>query len=198
MSREALHESLSAVMDNEADELELRRVLAAEGDMEMRSTWSRYQIARAAMHKELIEPRLDIASAVSAAIADEPTIASVKPQRFAWRNVGRLAVAASVTVAVLAGVRLYKQSEVAGPQIAQQPAQPAIVAPLANQGPAVLAGYSQAAAPEAQVQGAQSATEEWHEKRLPDYVRQHAQQAAFGGGTEGALPYARAASVEDR
>jgi len=26
MSREALHESLSAVMDNEADELELRRV----------------------------------------------------------------------------------------------------------------------------------------------------------------------------
>merc|ERR1712110_362970 len=115
MSREALHESLSAVLDNEADELELRRVLSAEGDNEMRSTWSRYQIARAAMHKELIEPRLDIASAVSAALADEPAITAVKPQRFAWRNVGRLAVAASVTVAVLAGVRLYNQSEVAGP-----------------------------------------------------------------------------------
>ena len=199
MSREALHESLSAVMDNEADELELRRVLAAEGDMEMRSTWSRYQIARAAMHKELIEPRLDIASAVSAAIADEPVIVSAKPQRSAWRNVGRLAVAASVTVAVLAGVRLYNQSDVAGPQIAQQQAaQPAIAVPQANQGPAVLAGYSQAATPDAPVQGTQSATEEWHEKRLPEYVRQHAQQAAFGGGAEGALPYARAASVEDR
>jgi len=71
MSREALQESLSAVMDNEADELELRRVLAASEDGELRGTWSRYQIARAAMHRELLEPRLDIAAAVSAALADD-------------------------------------------------------------------------------------------------------------------------------
>lgn len=199
MSREALHESLSAVMDNEADELELRRVLAADGDTDMRSTWSRYQIARAAMHKELIEPRLDIASAVSAALADEPAITMAKPQRFAWGNLGRLAVAASVTVAVLAGVRLYNQSDVAGPQIAQQAAQSSIAVPQANQGPAVLAGYSEDAGPsDAQATGAQASTEGWHEKRLPTYVRQHAQQAAFGSGSEGALPYARAASMEDR
>ena len=45
MSREALQESLSALMDNEADELELRRVLAACGeDAEMRAAWSRYQL----------------------------------------------------------------------------------------------------------------------------------------------------------
>lgn len=69
MSRETLQESLSAVMDNEADELELRRVLTADG--ELRGTWSRYQIARAAMHRELLVPQLDIASAVSAALADE-------------------------------------------------------------------------------------------------------------------------------
>lgn len=71
MSREALQESLSAVMDNEADELELRRVLNAVDDAETRATWSRYQVARAAMHKELLLPNLDIASAVSAALADE-------------------------------------------------------------------------------------------------------------------------------
>ncbi|WP_222909168.1 sigma-E factor negative regulatory protein [Pseudomonas sp. DNDY-54] len=199
MSREALHESLSAVMDNEADELELRRVLAADGETEMRSTWSRYQLARAAMHKELIEPRLDIASAVSAALADEPAHAAVKPQRFAWRNMGRLAVAASVTVAVLAGVRLYNQSDVAGPQIAQQAAQPSIAVPQTTQGPAVLAGYNgESSAPEAQTAGAQVSADGWHEKRLPAYVRQHAQQAAFGSGSESALPYARAASMEDR
>jgi len=199
MSREALHESLSAVMDNEADELELRRVLAADGDTEMRSTWSRYQVARAAMHKELVEPRLDIASAVSAALADEPEITAVKPQRFAWRNIGRLAAAASVTLAVLAGVRLYNQSEVAGPQVAQQAAQPSIAVPQANQGPAVLAGYSEnTGAPEAQTASAQAPVEGWHERRLPAYVRQHAQQAAFGSGSESALPYARAASMEDR
>ena len=75
MSREALQESLSAVMDNEADELELRRVLAAAGDdAELRGTWSRYQLAREVMHKELLEPRLDIAAAVSAALAEEALV----------------------------------------------------------------------------------------------------------------------------
>ncbi|MCW3150013.1 RseA family anti-sigma factor [Stutzerimonas stutzeri] len=198
MSREALHESLSAVMDNEADELELRRVLAAGDDSEMRSTWSRYQIARAAMHKELIEPRLDIAAAVSAALADEAT--PVKPQGSPWRGLGRLAVAASVTVAVLAGVRLYNQNEAAGPQMAQQVPQPALSVPQAGQGPAVLAGYSEGQKGEvsAQTAAATAPVERWHEERLPSYVRQHAQQAAFGSGSEGALPYARAASMEER
>lgn len=205
MSREALHESLSAVMDNEADELELRRVLAADGEPDMRATWARYQLARAAMHKELIEPRLDIASAVSAALADEPPLAQPAPvqqtvvqsRTFAWRTFGRVAVAASVTVAVLAGVRLYNQDQVAGPQMAQQqPAQPSIAAPQVNQGPAVLAGYSGQATAEQPATGEK--VEGWHEQRLPSYVRQHAQQAAFGSESESALPYARAASMEER
>ncbi|MGE4408082.1 sigma-E factor negative regulatory protein [Pseudomonas sp.] len=196
MSREALHESLSAVMDNEADELELRRVLAGDNP-ELRATWSRYQLARAAMHKELLEPRLDIAAAVSAALADEAVPA--QPQRSGWKGLGRLAVAASVTVAVLAGVRLYNQNDVAGPQLAQQAAQPSISVPQANQGPTVLAGYSegQAGAP-AQVAADSAPIERWHEERLPSYVRQHAQQAAFGTGSDSALPYARAASMEER
>ncbi len=196
MSREALHESLSAVMDNEADELELRRVLAGDNP-ELRATWSRYQLARAAMHKELIEPRLDIAAAVSAALADEA--APAQPQRSGWKGLGRLAVAASVTVAVLAGVRLYNQSDVAGPQLAQQAAQPSISVPQANQGPTVLAGYSEGQA-EVPVQTAadNAPIERWHEERLPAYVRQHAQQAAFGTGSDSALPYARAASMEER
>ena len=77
MSRETLQESLSAVMDNEADQLELRRVLAVSEDGELRGTWSRYQIARAAMRRELVVPQLDIASAVSAALADEAMAAPV-------------------------------------------------------------------------------------------------------------------------
>ena len=91
---------------------------------------------------------------------------------------GALAVAASVTVAVLAGVRLYNQNEVAGPQLAQQAPQPTISVPQANQGPTVLAGYSEQA--ELPAQTAESApVERWHEERLPSYVRQHAQQAAL-------------------
>ncbi|MDU9390072.1 sigma-E factor negative regulatory protein [Pseudomonas japonica] len=197
MSREALQESLSAVMDNEADELELRRVLNAVDDPETRATWSRYQVARAAMHKELLMPKLDIASAVSAALADEAT--PVKVARGPWRSVGRLAVAASVTLAVLAGVRLYNQDEITGAQLAaQQPTQQGLVAPQV-QGPAVLAGYSESSeqAPGPMANGVLQGQSGWQDQRLPGYLRQHAQEAAVKG-TESALPYARAASLENR
>lgn len=191
MSREGLQESLSAVMDNEADELELRRVLAgSENDVELRAAWSRYQIARAAMHRELLEPRLDIAAAVSATLADE--IVPVRQKQAGWRLVGRVAVAASVTLAVLAGVRFFNQDSLEGSRVAQgQDAQPVLSLPQ-MQGPAVLAGYSASGSEAAAVEPASPG---WHEQRLPSYLRQHAQQAS---GADSALPYARAASLEDR
>lgn len=192
MNRESLRESLSAVMDNEADELELHRVLAAGDESEMRSTWSRYQIARAVMHKELQEPRLDIAAGVMAALADEKI--PVQPVS-RWSGLGRLAIAASVTLAVLAGVRFYNQDQITGTEMAQQ------VAPSNNliiphvQGPAVLAGYS--------VDGESGAVIDrpgtqpnWHDQRLADYLRQHVQHS--GRSEESALPSARAASLENR
>lgn len=194
MSREALQESLSAAMDNEADELELRRVLAACGeDAELRATWSRYQLARSVMHREPVMPKLDIAAAVSAALAEEA--APAQRSRNPWRNVGRLAVAASVTLAVLAGVRLYHQNDSVEPGLAQQGATPQIALPQV-QGPAVLAGYTQDEAPQVITGGSGSPTT-WHEQRLPGYLRQHAQQSAVNG-TDSALPYARAASLESR
>ncbi|MBD8600302.1 sigma-E factor negative regulatory protein [Pseudomonas sp. CFBP 8772] len=195
MSREALQESLSAVMDNEADELELRRVLSAIEDADTRATWSRYQIARAAMHKELLLPHLDISAAVAAGIADE--VSPLKAGRGPWRTLGRLAVAASVTVAVLAGVRLYNQDEITGAQLAQQ-SQPANVAMPQAKGPAVLAGYTEGEqSPGPMASGVLQNQAGWHDQRLPGYLRQHAQQAAMKGA-EGALPYARAASLENR
>ena len=197
MSREALQESLSAAMDNEADELELRRVLNAIDDADTRATWSRYQIARAAMHKELLIPHLDITAAVSAAIADE--VSPLKAGRGPWRSLGRLAVAASVTVAVVAGVRLYNQDEIAGAQLAQQTQQPAALSAPQVKGPAVLAGYTESSeqAPGPMANGVLQNQAGWHDQRLPGYLRQHAQQAALKG-TESALPYARAASLENR
>jgi len=197
MSREALQESLSAVMDNEADELELRRVLNAIDDADTRATWSRYQIARAAMHKELLIPHLDITAAVSAAIADE--VSPLKAARGPWRTLGRLAVAASVTVAVLAGVRLYNQDDIAGAQLAQQAPQPASLSVPQVKGPAVLAGYTESneQAPGPMANGVLQGQAGSQDQRLPGYLRQHAQQAALKG-TESALPYARAASLENR
>ncbi|ADR61710.1 MucA [Pseudomonas putida BIRD-1] len=196
MSREALQESLSAVMDNEADELELRRVLNAVDDAETRATWSRYQVARAAMHKELLLPNLDIASAVSAALADE--VVPAKVRKGPWRSIGRLAVAASVTVAVLAGVRMYNQDEITGAELAaQQPVQQGLSVPQA-QGPAVLAGYSESSEqPTGPMANGVLQNQAGWDQRLPGYLRQHAQESALKG-TETALPYARAASLENR
>lgn len=195
MSREALQESLSAVMDNEADELELRRVIAALEDPETRATWARYQVARAVMHKDLLDPHLDLSAAVSAAIADE--VAPARASRGPWRSLGRLAVAASVTVAVLAGVRLYNQNDIAGAQLAQQ--QPAVqqnVAMPQVKGPAVLANYSESS-DQAPGPMANGVLQGQPDPRAPGYIRQHAQDSAVKGN-DGALPSARAASVEAR
>ena len=74
MRSESLQESLSAIMDGEAGELELRRVLqATEQDPAVRGTWERYQIARAAMHKEPWQGKVDLSAGIAAALADEPS-----------------------------------------------------------------------------------------------------------------------------
>lgn len=197
MNRESLRESLSAVMDGEADELELHRVLASTGESELRATWSRYQVARAVMHREFQGARLDIAAGVMAALADEKLPAQTVPAQSVsrWNGVGRLAIAASVTLAVLAGVRFYNQDQMTGAEMAQQAAQPGSLTIPHVQGPAVLAGYS-AEGESGSAMIEQGVQPSWHEQRLADYLRQHVQQS--GRGEESALPYARAASLENR
>jgi sigma-E factor negative regulatory protein RseA len=191
MSREALQESLSALLDDQAGELEVRRILAADADPELRSTWRRYQVARAALHGELREPRLDIAASVSAALAAEPPLRHSSPW---WQGAGRVAVAASVTVAVLVGVRFYNQDALSVDQLTVQ------TAPLMQnlpqvQGPSMLVAYREAADPVRESAGAPAAGTDWHAQRMADYLRQHARQATFSK-PEGVLPFARAASLE--
>lgn len=139
MNREGLQESLSAVMDNEADELELRRVIANSAAPDQRAKWARYQVARAAMHRELLEPRLDLAAKVAAALEIEGTKLHKRP---GFGLLGQLAVAASVTVAVLVGVRFYAgATDETAIHMAEKNSSPAVVHPVQEQ--AVLAGFSQ-------------------------------------------------------
>ncbi len=149
MSRDVLNEAVSAAMDGEAAELELRRLLAASGaeQGEMRQRWARYQLARDVMHRQTVSPGLDLSGAVAAAIAAEPApvqpAAAPRASGFVQRF-GRIAVAASVTLAVLAGVRWYHQDDLQTPQLASQPlqsVQPALPVVSAPQAPAVLASY---------------------------------------------------------
>lgn len=109
-----LAESISALMDNEASELELQRILkASESDSDLKATWSRYQVASAALHRDLpLIEMSDFAARVSAALEHEESHSSaplaVESDKKTpwWQNVARFAVAASVA----GGVVLFAQN----------------------------------------------------------------------------------------
>lgn len=131
-SNQQLNESLSALMDGEASELELRRILKANGSAKdsLDERWVRYHLASDALKDEVsvsqdeISQALDLSASISAAIADEPTYsvasASKKGKTSFWSNLGRFAVAASVAGAVVVGVQFSPNNT--GNQLANTPA----------------------------------------------------------------------------
>lgn len=90
-------EALSALMDGEAQELELRRLLdAVERDPELRSRWARQQRVSAAMQGQRIaDSGIDVSRGVREALEAKPRI----NRNPLWS----MAVAASVTLAVVMG-----------------------------------------------------------------------------------------------
>ncbi len=201
MNQQVLQQSLSALMDNEADELELHRVLKAIDQPELRAAWTRYQVARAAMHNEAAFSAVDLSGSIMAAIEAEPALTAtvekadttVPRQAGSMAWLGRVAVAASVTLAVLGGVRFFNQDALQQEALVAQGEQ-RLPAVSQAQSSVVLASYSAQgqSAPDAKAVAEQ---ESWYERRLPSYLRQHAQQGGVNT-TESGLPYARAASLE--
>ncbi len=119
--REIGNDELSALMDGEATELEMHRVLRSiEEDPAQAAKWQRYHLASAILKKE-IRPgsgeqmlKLDLASRISAAIAEEPVLSHpvvTEPARNAsvakfptwWKPMANVAIAASVATAVVIG-----------------------------------------------------------------------------------------------
>ena len=114
----SLQESLSALMDGEATELEIRRLLKADDASyeEIRSAWCRYQVSSSSVKKETpnVDYR-DLSLSISAAVAEEPVHSSKtntseakateKVKTSIWSGMGRFAVAASVAGAVVLGVQ---------------------------------------------------------------------------------------------
>ncbi len=121
-----MKESLSALVDGEADELEIRRLLnQTEQDDELKEQWGRYQLMGAVMRGEPASTT-DLSQGIMQALDGVPMddvpasthpeehvvssdvqIAEPTPQRsrtFHWLTSG--AVAASVTLAVLLGARV--------------------------------------------------------------------------------------------
>ncbi|HAN28422.1 MAG TPA: anti-anti-sigma factor [Haliea salexigens] len=198
---EQLRESLSALMDDEATELELHRVLGElESDTALRQTWVRYQLARSAMAGQPVShPRLDISRSVSAAIAAETGAKTSRSSlRERWvRPLASLAVAASVTaVVVLGGQQLYQAGSLEG-QSAPVAASGVSAVGFVNSLGAVpmRASYGAQAVPQLEP-AARTAYRELARQRMYQYMQEHAEHAALNS-PQGLIPFARVPQIEE-
>lgn len=135
-----LEESLSALMDNEADELELRRLLkSAPGDAELGETWRRFNLVRSVLqHEELATVSTDATQRLFAALEAEEAYTpekstSVKnPVRTLWQGVSRMAIAASVAMAAYVVLQSTLMEPVASGPMASRETEQAPVVQLAD------------------------------------------------------------------
>lgn len=120
-----MKEKLSALVDNEIDELDQRRVLGALAeDAALRRTWDRYHLVRAALRKEL---EFVVAPGLAERVAEEISMTSARagsgsPRTF-WRRAalasGTVAIAASVAAVAILGLQ-WMRAPIGTQQLAAQ------------------------------------------------------------------------------
>lgn len=198
---EKMHESLSAILDGEANEMELQRVLSTVGeDAALRRTWVRYAAVRGVLQNQQqlgLEP--DISQRVRAAIADAPENPQTRDtRRRLWRPLVSFGVAASVAMVVVIG----------GQQLAQQgagelnvettalAARPSPVGMLNSLGSTpVQASYGTQPLPNLQP-ATSKAYEQLARQRMSRYMQEHAEHAALNS-PQGLIPYARVPEIRE-
>ena len=98
-------ESLSALMDSEASEFEMRRALKSCTEHRSDSdTWRRYHLVRTLIKEQKIESTVDISSRVMATIDNESNVQKTTVTSSKWSAFGSMAIAASLTLAVMLGL----------------------------------------------------------------------------------------------
>lgn len=199
---ERMRESLSALLDDEANELELERVLAnIANDEELRQTWVRYNAARATVsgHQPAYMD-LDISKRVQAALGDSQAVsvgrapASIR-ERF-LRPVASLAVAASVAATVVIGGQQLAQIGGAAPYgkdrtVAASASPVGMVNSLGAT--TVQASYGTRSIPVLQP-ATRTAYQELARQRMQKYMQEHAEHAALNS-PQGLIPFARVPEI---
>lgn len=188
---EQLRESLSAMMDNEATDFEVRQILKqASASTEVADQLKRYTAAQAAMHDDAGWTGVDISDRVAAAIDGESSASS----GWSWmKPAGGFAVAASVAAVVVFATQGL--NSVGG---SDSPVQVAEVAPIASTPLPVVTQRQNARtvankryASNDQVNGV--ASQALLQQRLSQYMQIHAKHASMNG-SQGAVPLARVAN----
>jgi len=128
--RAELLESLSALMDDEAESLEVRRIVKAVGEtQDLAAYWRRYHAVRASLQQDVHQrPSVDLLPGIRAALADQQPSTRMSAGSIAGRQLagrimklaGQMAIAASVAAAVLVGypVLVANQGEATAPLVA--------------------------------------------------------------------------------
>jgi sigma-E factor negative regulatory protein RseA len=209
---QTLAESISALMDNQASELELQRILkASEQDTEVKATWSRYQIASSLIRGEQA-PVIgsDFAARISAAIdaeetlVEQPAPATKKAQQGWFYQLGRVALVASVAGGMIIGVGTT--------QVVTQVASNTAVAPVSvdsavnlpsginspainTRTVAVQTGYETRPQENRRVmfqprQASTAVSDDEVSRYVNQMIKAHSDNAAMNSG-QGVLPYAR-------
>lgn len=196
---EQLRESLSALMDDEANELELQRLLGQLAEDEaLRQTWVRYNLARSVISGQPVGClNIDISQQVSAAIAADAAPAPGMWQRMT-RPLASVAVAASVmTVVVFGGQQLYQAGEPEAGTAAPPAANGVSAVGFVNTLGAVplRASYGNQAVPELEP-AARTAYRELARQRMYLYMQEHAEHAALNS-PQGLIPFARVPHIEE-
>ena len=91
-------ESLSALLDNEADDLELLRLLRSmETNPEFAQTWERYNLVQSLLHNTGVSVSSDLAAGIEQRIQSEPKLSMPGKPLFRWQQtLTKFAIAASV------------------------------------------------------------------------------------------------------
>lgn len=186
MSRD-LRESLSALMDGEASELEVRRLLR-ENDDSLSALWGRFHTQRSVLRDEAGFAELDVSASVREALAVE------RPHRRLfgdWRKpLAGFAVAASVAAVVVFGLGgpSGEQATTLADTAVEQGSRVYLAAPTAPASGTVAASTAAGALP-AELR----MSDEQSRQRFEKLLRQHTEHAAFNSG-QGMVSHARLAS----
>ncbi|MDX1754473.1 MAG: sigma-E factor negative regulatory protein [Marinobacter sp.] len=182
-----LKETLSAMLDDQADELSVRRVLSHTEQQQVRSQWQRWHQLRELLHEGQgrVEP-IDVSHRVRQSLAGtgltvdlpQPEPEPREPTNWHWPAV------AMVMAGLLVGFGMGTGWDI-------QQAESPVLAREARLGPAETAGATSAEVmPEIALQGLDE--QQW--EHLSRYLLEHAQHNSVAAG-RGAVGYARLASV---
>jgi negative regulator of sigma E activity len=157
--RAELLEVLSALMDNEAEELEVRRVVKSlQPHPELSETWRRYHAVRASLRQDIhAVPGVNLLAGIHAKLGSQGAVAPRAGWKWAlgerfMRIAGQGVIAASVAGAVLLGSSLMQnakttsdeQSSVSLAQVAAQGDEPAVIQTESGKLPVFSGDYNNA------------------------------------------------------